>query len=114
MPRGLCVMPDNLCVHKTHYKICAVCGLKVPKLSEVQVKILKLLACGAEQKEIASILGFARASIGWQIRRIAKLFQMDGHPWTPALLVVQAHRLRVINLDKEDYWEPWILRMTEA
>ena len=69
--------------------------------SERELQVLTLAAQGYSDKQIARRLHLTEATIKTHLQRIYTRLRVDGGPGARIRAVVKAHRVRLINLDKE-------------
>ena len=85
------------CYHKTYKGFCGICGKEAPKPGRKALSVLGLIADGLTNDEIARALNCPIQTIRYHSGVLFKMFGVDNR----TTLVVEAHRLRVWNLDLE-------------
>jgi len=102
LPMSSGYSPHRDCVHTVYRGWCARCGLQQPKLSGMAIRILKLLSTGLSQSQVAYEVDKHVGTIKYHVHHVAELLNIDDP--TIIFVLIQAHRMRIINFDKEESW----------
>lgn len=93
---------NGQCIHTVYRGWCARCGLQQPKISDSARHVLRLLSLGYSQSQVSFEIGRTVGTVKYHVRHVAKLLMIN-EP-TIIFVLIQAHRMRIINFDREEQW----------